>query len=69
MRRLCCDWLTFVQMFYQLQGGQQVLGGFKVVQTVNDGGQRPAAADTTQRSRDAISVIMDVESWTLLLEK
>ncbi len=54
---------------YQLQGGQQVLAGFKVVQTSYNGGKRSTLADTINWSDDPVAVIMDVKHGTRLLKK
>ncbi len=53
---------------YQLQRGQQVFAGFKVVQTSHDGGERPAVADAVQRSDYPVAIIVDVKHRTLLLK-
>lgn len=57
-----------VGVIYQLQWSQQIFTSFKVVQTSDDGGERPALTDAAQCCHHPVAVIMDVKHRTLLLQ-
>lgn len=65
------NWLWAPIVFfpiYQLQAGQQVLAGLKVVQSCNQGCKGPALSNSVQSCDNPVTVVMDIKRWTRLLK-